>query len=70
MKSTLGTIYYSCISQGDPSGWLEPPVDLVATVLAAGVATYCPGRMAEHHKSKSRGALYHPDGPPCIWKDT
>ena len=22
--------------QGDPSGWLKPPVDLVPTVLAAG----------------------------------
>ena len=32
---------------------------------AATVATYCPGRMEEHPKSKSTGGFSHSDGPPC-----
>ena len=34
-------------------------------LMAATVATYCPGRMAEHPKPKSTGGFYHPDGSPC-----
>ena len=37
--------------QGDPSGWLKHPVDLVLTVPAVTVATYHPGSMA-NPKSK------------------
>ena len=32
---------------------------------AATVATYCPGRMTEHLKSKPTGGFYHTDGSPC-----
>ena len=52
--------------QGDPSGWLKPPFDLVPTVLAATAATYCPSRMAEHPKSKSTGGFNYLDGSSCI----
>ena len=44
--------------QGDTEELRKPPVDLFPTVLAVGVpataATYCPGRMTEQPKSKSR----------------
>ena len=29
------------ILQGDPSGWLKPPVDLVPTLLVAGGLLHC-----------------------------
>ena len=33
--------------------------------LAAAVAAYCPGRMAEHPKSKSTGGFNHAEWSPC-----
>ena len=42
-----------------PFCWLKPPIDLISTIQAAGVATYCPGRMAEHSKSKSTGVRFN-----------
>ena len=37
--------------QGDPSGWLQPPIDLGLITSSSGwaaiVATYCPGKVAE-----------------------
>ena len=33
--------------------------------LAATVAAHCPGRMAEHPKSKSTGGFHQQDGSPC-----
>ena len=58
--------------QGDPSDWLKPPVDLVLTAgawWAAPVATYCPDKMTEHAKSKSKGDFNPPDRSPCISPD-
>ena len=56
--------------QGDPSGWLKSPIDLVPSFgsywAAATVAPYCPGRMAENPYSQSTGGFNHSDGSPCI----
>ena len=35
------------------------------SLWAATIATYCPGRMVEHTKSKSPGGFYRPDLLPC-----
>jgi len=45
------------------SSWLSS--DRPGIWRDATVATYCPGRMAEHHKSKSMGGFNNPDGSHC-----
>ena len=52
--------------KGDTSGGLKPPADLALRCFgswwAATAATYCPGRMTAHLKSKTGGLN---DGSPC-----
>ena len=51
------------ISLVTKSRWLSS--DSSDSWWAATVATYCPGRMAKHPKSKSTGGCYHAEWSPC-----
>ena len=52
------------VSLRKTSRWLSS--DSSGSWWAATVATYCPGRMTEHLKSKSTGGFYQADGSPSI----
>ena len=53
--------------QGDPLNIpLTCSFDSSGSWLAATLAIYCPGKMAEPPKSKSTGGFNHPDGSLCI----
>ena len=45
------------------SRWLSS--DSIGSWWAATIAAYCPGRMAEHLKSKSTGGFHQQDVSPC-----
>ena len=53
------------ISLMKTSRWLSS--DSFGSWWAATIAAYCPGRMAEHLKSKSTGGFHQGDGSPCIY---
>ena len=52
--------------QGDPSSCLQPPVDFFLLFhQLIGCYCSCPGRKAEHLRSKSTGNFNQPDWSPC-----
>ena len=51
------------IGNKPPSRWLSS--GSFGSWWATSIATYCPGKITEHLKSKTMGGCYQQDGSPC-----